>query len=354
MSVTVALAGASGYAGGEVARLLAGHPELDLVTVTAHSQAGARLGDVHPHLRRHKDLVLRETTVEVLAGHDVIILALPHGTSGELGAALEEASPQSVLLDLGADRRLRDETEWAAFYGGAFHLPWVYGLPELIHSSGDKQRALLVGQKRLVAPGCNAQAVTLAVAPLLQQGVALPDDLVTTLAVGPSGAGKTLRTDLLASELLGSARPYSIGGVHRHIPEIRQNLVLSGGAAVAALAITMTPILVPMSRGILAVTSLPIEPGMTVADVDRAFHEVYGDEAFIDLRSSSAPPASGDVLGSNTVALSWTLDETAGRVTVVSAIDNLVKGTAGAAIQSLNIALGLPEDAGLQREGLAP
>jgi N-acetyl-gamma-glutamyl-phosphate reductase len=354
MTKRVAIAGASGYAGGEAARLVAAHPDLELVTVTAHSQTGKTLGSAHPHLHTVDELVLGATRAEELADHDVIILALPHGTSGALGQELSELATGSVLVDLGADRRLTSADDWDAFYGGDYVGPWTYGLPELVHVGGRKQREALVGQTRIAAPGCNAQAVTLGIAPLIAHGVAMPKDIVTTLAVGPSGAGKTARVDLLASEILGSARPYGLGGTHRHIPEIRQNLVVAGGSAAAEVEITMSPVLVPMSRGICAVTTIPLQPGAKPADVESVLHDVYDSEPFVRVMPEGQNPSSGDVLGSNTVAVSAVVDRHSGRITVVTVLDNLVKGTAGAAIQSVNLACGFEETLGLTRDGLAP
>jgi N-acetyl-gamma-glutamyl-phosphate reductase len=354
MTKRVAIAGASGYAGGEAARLVSAHPELELVTVTGHQSAGKQMADVHPHLASLGHMRLQDTTVDVLAGHDVIILALPHQMSGHLGQQLAEHSTSSVLVDLGADRRLTSAEDWEAYYGGEYFGPWTYGLPELIVRGVGKQREALRGATRIAAPGCNAQAVTLGIAPLIAHGVAMPKDIVTTLAVGPSGAGKSARVDLLAAELMGSARPYAVGGVHRHIPEIRQNLVQSGGSVVADVGITMSPVLVPMSRGICAVTTLPMESGVSQVDIDRVYAEVYGTEPFIRLCPAGYLPATADVLGSNTVAISAVVDQHSSRVTVVSVLDNLVKGTAGAALQSLNIALGFPESTGLTVDGVAP
>lgn len=354
MMKRVAIAGASGYAGGEMARLVSAHPELELVTVTGQSSVGTTLGTAHPHLASVADLVIQETSTETLLDHDVIILALPHGTSGDLGEELDRLSPQAILIDLGADRRLTSPVDWETFYGGGHHHPWVYGLPELVGEGGVKQRESLRTATRIAAPGCNAQAVTLGIAPLLNRAVVLPKDIVTTLTVGPSGAGKALRSDLLASEILGSAKPYAVGGTHRHIPEIRQNLVIAGGAAAADVEITMTPVLAPMARGILAITSAPVETGMTQADVDRALAEVYANEPFMRVLPTGQLPATADVLGSNTVAISAVVDKSSSRVTVVTALDNLVKGTAGAALQSLNLALGYPETLGLSLDGVAP
>lgn len=354
MMKRVAIAGASGYAGGEMARLVSAHPELELVTVTGQSSVGATLGSAHPHLASVADRIIQETSAETLQGHDVIILALPHGTSGGLGEDLDRLSPEAILIDLGADRRLTSSVDWDGFYGGTHYTPWVYGLPELVGAGGAKQRESLRTATRIAAPGCNAQAVTLGLAPLLNRAVVLPKDIVTTLIVGPSGAGKSPRVDLLASEILGSAKPYAVGGSHRHIPEIRQNLVIAGGSSVADVEITMTPALVPMSRGILAITSAPLETGVTQADVDRALAEVYSGEPFMRVLPAGQVPATADVLGSNTVAMSAVVDRASSRVTVMTALDNLVKGTAGAALQCLNLALGYPENLGLSVDGVAP
>jgi len=354
MTVRVAIAGASGYAGGETARLVSAHPDLELATVTGHSQAGSRMVDIHPHLASLSHLTVEETSVDVLADHDVIILALPHGLSGQLGQSLQEAATASLIVDLGADRRLESGDDWAEYYGGDYFGPWVYGLPELPLRGGKKQRDALRGATRIAVPGCNAQAVTLGVAPLIAHGVVLPKDIVTTLAVGPSGAGKSNRVDLSASELLGSAKPYAIGGLHRHIPEIRQNLVHASGSGAADMSITMSPVLVPMSRGICAVTTIPVESGVSQGDIDRVLRDVYGAEPFIRIYPEGAMPATADVLGSNTVGLSAVLDKRSSRVTVVTVIDNLVKGTAGAAVQSINLALGFDETRGLLTDGLAP
>ncbi len=354
MTLRVAIAGASGYAGGEAARLVAAHPELELATVTAHSSAGKPLGDAHPYLAGLAHMPMLETRVDTLAGHDIVIMALPHGASGALGRDLAEAATSSVLVDLGADRRLASADDWEQFYGGDYFGPWTYGLPELVVRGVGKQREALRGATRIAVPGCNATAVTLGIAPLIAHGAIMPKDIVTTLAVGVSGAGKSLRPDLLASEVLGGARPYAIGGTHRHIPEIRQNLVLAGGSAVADVSVTMSPVLVPMSRGICAVTTAPLESGATQENIDQVLAEVYGTEPFIRLAGSSAIPSTADVLGSNQVALTAVVDRHSSRVTVVTVIDNLVKGTAGAAIQSLNIALGFDETTGLTSNGVAP
>ena len=347
MSLSVAVAGASGYAGGELLRLLAGHPAVTIRTVTAHSNAGQPLSQVQPHLRSLDHLTLAETTPQALAGHDVVFVALPHGLSGELTADLGD----SIVIDCGADHRLTSEADWAAFYGGDYFGAWTYGLPELVLADGGSQRQHLVGARQIAVPGCNVTAITLALAPGVRAGVIQPDDLVSVLAVGTSGAGKALKPHLLASEIHGSAAPYAVGGTHRHTPEIIQNLTAAGGAGVS---VSFTPVLVPMSRGILATSTAKLAPGVDAATVRAAWEESYADEPFVHVLPEGHFPKTADVLGANTAAIGLAVDAAAGRVVVVSAIDNLVKGTAGAAVQSMNVALGLTETAGLPLDGVAP
>jgi len=347
MVFSVAVAGASGYAGGELLRLIAGHPDLELRTVTAHSNAGQRLVDVQPHLRSLAHLTLVDTTPETLAGHDVVFLALPHGASGALTAHLPD---ETLVVDCGADHRLESEADWAAFYGGDYYGAWAYGVPEL-PVAGGKQRDRLAHARRIAAPGCNASTVALALAPGILAGVIEAEDIVAVLAVGPSGAGKSLKLPNLAAEILGSANPYAVGGVHRHIPEMQQSLRWAGAANPT---ISFTPVVVPMSRGILATATARLVPGTSAAAVRDAWERAYADEPFVHLLPDGHFPRTADVLGANTALIGLSVDEAAGRVVTVTAVDNLVKGTAGAAIQSANIALGLPETAGLSTNGVAP
>ncbi|MEJ1092552.1 N-acetyl-gamma-glutamyl-phosphate reductase [Microbacterium istanbulense] len=356
MTYSVAVSGASGYAGGEILRLLAGHPDIEIRTVTAHSNAGQPLIEHQPHLRSLSHLTLQETTPEILSGHDIVFLALPHGQSGQYTDALGD-SP--LVIDAGADHRLTSQDAWDVFYGGAFHEPWTYGVPELL-VEGVKQREHLRGATRIAAPGCNASTVSLSLAPGVAAGVIDPSDIVSVLAVGPSGAGKSLKANLLASEILGTANPYAVGGTHRHIPEIRQALRQAQplrhaqGPGAEDIRISFTPVLVPMARGILATSTAPIIPGVSDAEIRAAWQDAYRDETFVQLLPEGHFPRTADVLGANTALIGVAIDRAAGRVTVVTAVDNLVKGTAGAAIQSMNLALGLPEDRALSVNGVAP
>lgn len=347
MTISVAVSGASGYVGGEVLRVFSEHPDVEFGALAAHSSAGDRLGVHQPHLRTLADREIAATSAENLAGHDVVVLALPHGASGEIAAQLP---PETLVIDCGADHRLASSEAWAEYYGGEHSGTWPYGMPELMTASGH-QRENLSGVKRVAVPGCNVTAVTLGLQPGVKAGVIDPTDIVTVLANGYSGAGKKLATNLLASEGLGAASAYGVGGVHRHIPEIVQNLGVAGADDVK---ISFTPTLVPMARGILATITAPLAAGVSADEVRAAWETAYADEPFVHLLPEGQWPTTAATLGANTCLVQVTVDEKAGRVVVISAIDNLVKGTAGQALQSMNIALGVPETTGLQVLGVAP
>ncbi|MFJ9772147.1 N-acetyl-gamma-glutamyl-phosphate reductase [Kitasatospora sp. NPDC101157] len=342
MALRVAVAGASGYAGGEVLRLLLGHPEMEIGALTGGSNAGSRLGELQPHLVPLADRVLQPTTPEVLADHDVVFLALPHGQS----AAVAEALGQNVLvIDCGADFRLKAATDWEQFYGTSHAGTWPYGLPEL-----PGHRTALKGTNRIAVPGCYPTAVSLALFPAYASRLAEPEAVVVA-ASGTSGAGKAAKPHLLGSEVMGSVSPYGVGGVHRHTPEMVQNLTPVAGEPVT---VSFTPTLVPMPRGILATCSAKAKPGVSAESLRAAYAEAYGDEPFVHLLPEGQWPQTSSVYGANTALVQVALDATAGRIIAISAIDNLVKGTAGGAVQSMNIALGLPEELGLPLNGVAP
>lgn len=346
MSLRVAIAGASGYVGGELARLVAEHPQLELVTVTANTNAGERLVSLHPQLRSYSHLELLPTDAEHLSGHDVVFLALPHSKSAEVAAMLSE---DTVVIDCGADFRLERAEDWVKFYGGQHAGTWIYGMPELLLAGGAKQRDLIRGSKKIAVPGCNATAITLALSPLLTANLIEPKDIVSVLSVGTSGAGRSLSADLLHGEVHGSARAYGVGGTHRHTPEIEQNLAKSAGEAVQ---LSFTPVLVPMSRGILAVNTARATG--TLEQLHHALSEYYAGERFISVLPLGTWPNTANVLGTNVCEIAVSLDQHSGRVTVVSSLDNLVKGTAGAAIQCLNLIQGFPEVMGLEVNAVTP
>lgn len=355
--VKAAVAGASGYAGGELLRLLLGHPDVEIGALTAGSSAGRRLGDLHPHLTPLAERVVADTTLEVLAGHDVVFLALPHGHSAALAAQL----PDSVtVVDCGADFRLTDEQAWTTFYDTPYAGSWAYGLPELPIGAG-RQRDVLQGTRHIAVPGCYPTAVSLALAPGFAAGLLHHEDVVVVAASGTSGAGKSLKPHLLGAEVMGAMSPYGVGGSHRHTPEIEQNLTAATGPGGSAVQVSFTPTLAPMPRGILATCTArllaPAEAGGTgpgARGIREAWEKSYADEAFVHLLPEGQWPSTASVLGSNNVHVQVTVDERAGRVVAVAAVDNLTKGTAGAAVQCMNLALGLAEATGLPVAGVAP
>ncbi|CAM5543327.1 N-acetyl-gamma-glutamyl-phosphate reductase OS=Streptomyces tendae OX=1932 GN=argC PE=3 SV=1 [Streptomyces tendae] len=342
MAVRAAVAGASGYAGGELLRLLMAHPEVEIGALTGNSNAGQRLGALQPHLLPLADRVLEPTTPEVLGGHDVVFLALPHGQSA---AVAEQLGPDVLVVDMGADFRLKDAGDWERFYGSPHAGTWPYGLPELPGA-----RAALEGSKRIAVPGCYSTAVSLALFPAYAASLAEPEAVIVA-ASGTSGAGKAAKPHLLGSEVMGSMSPYGVGGGHRHTPEMIQNLREVAGEPVT---VSFTPTLAPMPRGILATCTAKAKPAITAETVRAAYKKALADEPFVHLLPEGQWPATASVYGSNAVQVQVAYDDAAGRIIAISAIDNLAKGTAGGAVQSMNIALGLDETTGLTTIGVAP
>ncbi|MUL42773.1 N-acetyl-gamma-glutamyl-phosphate reductase [Streptomonospora sp. PA3] len=342
MGYTAAVAGASGYAGGELLRLLLGHPEMEVGTLTAGGSAGSRLGEHQPHLVPLADRVLADTTADTLAGHDVVFLALPHGQSA---AIAEQLGPDVLVVDCGADFRLTDSAAWERYYGTPHAGTWPYGLPELPGA-----REALAGTRRIAVPGCHVTTATLGLFPAMAEALVEPEAVVVAVT-GTSGAGKAPKPHLVGSEVMGSVSPYGVGGAHRHNPEIVQNL---SGAAGTPVTLSFTPVLAPMPRGILATCTAPLRPGATAERITAAYRDRYADEPFVRLLPEGTWPSTAMTLGANTALVQVTVDPDAGRMVAVAALDNLTKGTAGGALQSANIALGLPEAAGLPVTGVAP
>ncbi len=343
--IRVAVAGASGYAGGEILRLLLGHPaycdgRLVIGALTAAGNVGSTVGEQHPHLMPLAGRVLEPTELDVLAGHDVVFLALPHGHSAVLA---DQLGPETLVIDCGADFRLTDAAEWERFYGSAHAGNWPYGLPEL---PGARER--LRDARRIAVPGCYPSAALLALLPAVVEDIIEPN--VTVVAVsGASGAGRTAKTDLLGSEVIGSARAYSVAGTHRHTPEISQGL---RGVTSRDVSVSFIPVLIPTARGILATCTAHTRA--SVSQLRAAYEKTYQDEEFVYLLPEGQLPRTGAVIGSNAAHITVAVDDDAATFIAIIAIDNLVKGTGGAAVQSMNLALGWPEAAGLSTVGVAP
>jgi N-acetyl-gamma-glutamyl-phosphate reductase len=344
----VAVAGASGYAGGELLRLLLAHPILEIGPVAAGQRAGEPLGAVHPQLPALAERPLAPTDPDLLATADLVFLALPHGESAAIAGALGD----TPVVDLGADFRLRDASDWTGYYGGAHAGSWCYGMPELRTADGSAGRSRIASAMRIANPGCYPTAVILGLAPLLAADLIAPDDIVVVAASGTSGAGRKASESLLASEVMGSISAYKVGGTHQHTPEMEQALADAAGEAVR---LSFTPLLAPMPRGILATcTARLADPGVTTEALHEALRAAYAGEPFVRVCAPGRWPATAHTAGSNAVHLQVAADPHSGRAIVVSALDNLVKGAAGQAVQNANIVLGLDETAGLTSAGIAP
>ena len=344
MGARVAVAGASGYAGGELLRLLTAHPGFEIGPLSAQTSAGIPVAAVHPHLAGLDDTAFAATDPAIFADADLLFTALPHGESAKLVASLPAGLK---VVDLGADFRLADEEKWTRHYPAPHAGHWTYGLPELPGA-----REAIRAADTVAVPGCYATAAILALAPLLAAALVEPADIVIVAASGTSGAGRSPKPELLASEVMGSMRAYEVGGTHRHTPEIEQ--ALYNERTVVTPAVSFTPTLAPMPRGILATCTARLAPGVTAPDLRAALAAAYAGEPFVHLLPEGRWPSTGATIGSNGAQLQAGADSRAGRAVVISAIDNLGKGAAGQAIQVANLMLGLPETSGLTANGVAP
>jgi N-acetyl-gamma-glutamyl-phosphate reductase len=356
VGVRVAVAGASGYAGGELLRLISGHPHLELGPLSAGASAGMPVTDVHPHLPALAGRVFDPADPGLLAAADLVFLALPH----EESAALATALPGHVaVVDLSASFRLADPQAWATYYRTGHAGCWVYGLPELPGA-----RARLSTARRVASPGCYATTAIVALAPLLAAGLAEPQDIVIVAASGTSGAGRSPSAALLATEVMGAVSAYQAGGTHRHTPEIEQALAEAvrgrqqgrpAAADAARPSVSFTPMLAPMPRGILATCTARLAGAAPATPAVRAvLADAYAGEPFVHVLPEGRWPTTAATSGSNAVHLQAAADAHAGRAVVVAALDNLGKGAAGQAVQAANLMLGLPETAGLTAQGVAP
>src|SRR3954454_19567270 len=296
MGISAGIVGARGYAGGELLRLLAGHPAFELTALVAAGSAGLPVTDLHPHLPQFSDRTFDTLDSGVLSGCDVVFLAVPHGQSAAIAVSLPEST---LVVDLGADHRLTDATAWERYYGTPYAGAWVYGLPEL-----PGQRDLIRATRRVAATGCYAVSVILGLAPLIAAGVVEPEDVVVVAASGTTGAGRAAKASLMASDVMGSLTPYKTGA-HQHVPEIKQ--------ASGATSLSMTPVLAPMPRGILATTtSVPVGD----ADPRQVLADAYADEPFVHVLPEGTWPHTAATAGSNSCHLQATVDADSGRVIV--------------------------------------
>ncbi|MDO4909722.1 MAG: N-acetyl-gamma-glutamyl-phosphate reductase [Corynebacterium sp.] len=348
MSIKVAVVGASGYAGSEIIRLLLGHPayqagELEIGSLCAGSSAGS---PVPPHLSPLAGRLIEATDINVLAQHDVVFLCLPHGHSAEIAKGIEAVGGNTpVIIDCAADFRLKSEEDWNAYYGGTYAGSWPYGIPEM-----PGHREALKGAPHVAVPGCFPTGATLALMPAVAKDLINPTISLVSVT-GVSGAGKKPNAAMLGSETMGSVRAYNTAGKHRHNPEIIQNL---GEYTDKDISLSFTPVLAPMTRGILSTASAPLTGELTTEKAHEVYSEFYKDEPFVQVLPLGVQPETQNVVGSNMVHIQVEVDVKAGRLLMISAIDNLTKGTGGAAIQCMNLALGFNELAGLPMVGLAP
>lgn len=347
MSISIAIAGATGYAGSEILRLLLSHPaylsgDLRIGALTGHSNAGQRVSELMPHLPQLADRVIEDTTPEVLAGHDIVFLGLPHGHSAEIGRQLGESV---TVIDCAADFRLRNKEDWDSFYDGEYAGAWPYGIPEV---PGNREK--LKGSNRVAVPGCFPTTITLGALPAVAQGLIEPDLSVIAIT-GVSGAGKKASVAQLGAETMGNLKAYKPGGTHRHTPEVLQNLQ---PFAQEPVSVSFTPVLAPLPRGILATITAPLKGDVEKRRVAQAFREFYADEPFCLVLPEGQQPQTQNVVGSNMVHIQAHVDERANRLVITAALDNLCKGTAGAAVQCMNLTLGWEETLGLPQAAVAP
>lgn len=347
MTISVAVAGATGYAGGEILRLLLSHPayhsgDLRIGSLTGNSQVGQRVAEIMPHLPQLADRVITDTTPEELAGHDVVFLGLPHGHSARLA---EHLGDEVTIIDCAADFRLREESEWAAYYGGNYAGQWPYGIPEI-----PDNRSNLKGTNRVAVPGCFPTAITLGALPAIARDLVEPALSVIAIT-GASGAGKKASVAQLGAETMGNVKAYKPGGTHRHTPEIVQNLQPFSHDEVS---VSFTPVLAPMPRGILATITAALKGGIGKQQVRTAFEEFYADEPFCLVLPEGQQPETQNVVGTNMVHIQVHVDDNSHRLIITAALDNLCKGTAGAAVQCMNLALGWTETLGLPQAAVAP
>ncbi len=335
----IGVVGASGYTGGELLRLLAEHPSFEPTVITAHANVGELITSLHPQLDQYGDQKFSELDISRLKACDLLFLAMPHGESAKIA---DQLSSQQLVVDLGADYRLLNSVSWSRYYGGVHAGTWVYGLPELKDA-----RDRISQSKKVANPGCYATAISLAIAPILESIDV--GDIVAVAASGTTGAGRSLKASLLASEVAGSLSSYKFGGVHQHTPEIEEALAQISGSKVT---LSFTPILAPMPRGILATVTAKLSRPLIESELRAIFEARYAHEEFVIFLPAGQMPRTASVLGSNRAQIQGAIDTHSNRVVVSIAIDNLGKGAAGQAIQNANLMAGIAENSGLTMRGI--
>ena len=334
-----AVIGASGYAGGELLRLLAIHPHFEVTVVSAHSNAGEPVTSVHPQLQSYAGRNFVTADSVDFSEIELVFLALPHGESASL---ITKIPAHVKIVDLGADYRLEDPTKWEKYYGGKHAGSWVYGLPELVG-----QREAIKKESKVANPGCYATSISLGIAPAIS--VIDSSDIVVVAASGTTGAGRSAKINLIGSEVMSSLTSYKFGGVHQHTPEIEQALSM---VAQKEAKISFTPILAPMPRGILSTITAKLITSLNTQQVHQLYEKYYANDFFIDLLPLGQMPKTSAVTGSNKAQMQVAVDEHSNRLVVSVAIDNLGKGAAGQAIQNANLICGYSEITGLALDGI--
>ena len=335
----VGVVGGSGYAGGELLRLLSGHSQFSVEYIAAGSNAGEEITSVHSHLTTLSGRKFQGTESSSINKLDLVFLALPHGESSALVREIDE---KVKIVDLGADFRLHDANQWKKYYGGGHAGHWCYGLPEV-----PGQREKIRASHRVANPGCYATAIALASAPAIASGAIDGSDIVVVAASGTTGAGRSTKISLSASEIMNSMTSYKFGGVHQHTPEIEQTLSALTGDAVK---ISFTPVLAPMPRGILAtITARTSKDHVALRAI---YDNAYREERFITILPEGQLPETSSLTGSNSVHIQVAVDSHTSRAIISAAEDNLGKGAAGQAIQNANLMCGYAEEEGLPVMGI--
>ena len=337
----IGVVGASGYAGGELLRLLSHHEKFELAYISAGSNAGEQITSVHPHLLNFSGRKFETTGIGPINNCDLVFLALPHGESASL---IKEIDSKVKVVDLGADFRLADGASWEKYYGGSYAGQFVYGLPEINSNS-----AKISASTRVANPGCYATAIILGSAPAIDSEMIDATDLVVVAASGTTGAGRSAKINLIGSEVMNNLVSYKFGGVHQHTPEIEENLTLIGASAVK---LSFTPILAPMPRGILATITSKLKGSPTTEEVHKVFSKYFADSLFVSMLPIGSMPQTTATIGTNNVLIQVVVDSHTNRLVVSVALDNLGKGAAGQAIQNANLMSGFAQNLGLNQLGV--